>query len=206
VSVKGGLSAIASEVLGDVQKEAEAIIADAQLQAKEALQQAKTEAEKQYAQVMAEAKTKAEAEGRKIASLTEVEMRNSLLSAKETLVEAAFRKAIENLGDFVKTGKYHTYLTQQIESSTQKIASENLIVQVNSQDKKWLTQQTLNKIGKKHKITLQLSKETLDCIGGCKIQSVDGKIVYDNTLDHRLEELRPELRVEAAKILFGRQT
>jgi vacuolar-type H+-ATPase subunit E/Vma4 len=46
----------------------------------------------------------------------------------------------------------------------------------------------------------------LDCIGGCKIQSADGKIVYDNTLDHRLEELRPELRVEAAKILFGRQT
>jgi V/A-type H+/Na+-transporting ATPase subunit E len=206
VSVKGGLSAIASEVLGDVQKEAEAIIADAQRQAKEVLQQAKAEAEKQYAQVLVEGKAKAEAEKRKIDSLTEVEIRNSLLSAKETLVEATFVKAGENLEAFVKSNKYHIYLTQQIENSTQKIASENLIVQVNRQDKKWLTQQTLNKIAKKQKITLQLSKQTLDCIGGFKIQSADGKIVYDDTLDHRLEELRPALRVEAAKILFGRQT
>jgi V/A-type H+/Na+-transporting ATPase subunit E len=205
VSVKIGLSAIASEVLGDVQKEAEAIIVDAKRQAKEILGQAKVEAEKHYAQEMAEAKMNAEAEQRKIASLTQVEMRNSVLSAKEVLVEEAFQKAVEDLSSYVKTEPYQKYLIKLIESSIQKIHSENLTVQLNAQDKTRLKQLTLNKLAKKHNLTLQLSNQTLDCIGGCKIQSTDGKIVYDATLDHRLEEQKAELRVEAAKILFGRQ-
>jgi vacuolar-type H+-ATPase subunit E/Vma4 len=50
---------------------------------------------------------------------------------------------------------------------------------------------------------LRLIEKTSEYIGGCIIQTEDGKIIFDVTLDNRLEELKPVLRVEIAKTLFG---
>jgi len=61
----------------------------------------------------------------------------------------------------------------------------------------------LNRLSKKLRRELNLSDENEDFIGGCKIQTIDGKITYDSTIDNRLQELKPALRVEVAKILFG---
>ncbi len=206
MSVKDGLSAITSEVLEDVQKEAEAIILAAENEAKETLKAAKEQADQNYQTIINQAKTKAENEKRKITSVTEVEMRNLLLQIKEDLVDSAFEKALVKLQDFVKTEEYHEHLLKLIEEVAKRIDSKNLMVQVNAEDKAWLTQDMLSRLSKKLRRELKLSDETEDFIGGCKIQTVDGKITYDSTIDNRLQELKPTLRVEAAKILFGKET
>jgi len=205
VSIKDGLSAIASEVLDDVQKEAEAIILAAENEAKETLKAAKEQADQNYQAIINQAKTKAETERRKITSVTEVEMRNRLLQTKEDLVDNAFEKALVKLQDFVKTEEYHEHLLKLIEKVAKRIASKNLLVQVNAEDKTWLTQDMLNRLSKKLRRELKLSDETEDFIGGCKIQTVDGKITYDSTMNNRLQELKSTLRVEVAKILFGKE-
>jgi V/A-type H+-transporting ATPase subunit E len=205
LSVKNGISAISAQILGDVQKESEAVIEAAENHAKETLKQAKVEAEKAYAETIAQANLKAESEQRRIASLTEVEMRNRLLTAKEEMVNEAFQKALDMLMEFVKTQKYQTYLLGQIEVYSQKIGSKNLVVQVNAQDKTWLTPELISQLSKKLNLNLQLSNDSISCIGGCIIQTGDGKMVWDNTLDHRIEELKPALRVEVAKILFAKE-
>lgn len=205
MSIKDGLSAITSEVLEDVQKEAEAIIIAAENEAKETLKAAKEQADQKYQAIINQAKTKAENERRKIASVTEVEMRNRLLQTKEDLVNTAFEKALIKLEDFVTTEKYHEYLLKLIEEVAERIGQKNLVVQVNAKDKAWLTQDILNLLSKKLHCELKLSDQTEDCVGGCKIQTVDGKITYDSTIDNRLQELKPALRVEVAKILFGKE-
>ena len=42
----------------------------------------------------------------------------------------------------------------------------------------------------------------MNFMGDCIIQIEDGKVTYDSTIDNRLKELKPNLRVEVAKILF----
>jgi V/A-type H+/Na+-transporting ATPase subunit E len=204
LSVKDGLSAITSEVLEDVQKEAEAIILVAENEAKEDLKAAKEQADQNYQTIINLGKTKAEAERRRIASVTEVEIRNLLLQSKEDLVDKAFDKALVKLHDFVKTDEYHEHLLKLIEGVAKKIKCTSLTVQVNAEDKTWLTQDILNRLSKRSHRELKLSDKTEDFIGGCKIQTVDGKITYDSTINNRLQELKPALRVEAAKILFGK--
>ena len=134
-----------------------------------------------------------------------MEIRNRLLQTKEDLVDSAFEKALVKLEDFVKTEEYHEYLLKIIEEVVKKIGRKNVVVQVNAKDKTWLTQEMLNRLSKKLRRELKLSDETEDFIGGCKIQTIDGKITYDSTIDNRLQELKPTLRVEAAKILFGKE-
>jgi V/A-type H+-transporting ATPase subunit E len=203
LTIKTGVSAIANEVIGDVQKEAEAIISTAENHAKETLRVAKEQANQTYRAILDEAKEKAEAEKRKIESIAEVEIRNRLLQTKETLVDLAFEKTLVKLKNFVKTEEYQTYLLKLIEEIAKKMDQEVLVIEVNAKDKGWLKPDMLKHASKKLNIEFKMSKQTQDYIGGCKIQTEDGKIVYDATLDNRLEELKPELRAEIAKRLFG---
>ena len=205
MSVKDGLSAIANEVLAEVQKEAEAIILSSQNQAKETLKVAKQQADEKYETMIKQATAKAEGEKRKIASVTEVEMRNRLLQSKEKLVDTAFDKALVRVKEFAATEEYRRYLLKLIEEAAKRINQKKLAIQVNAKDKAWLTQDTLNRLSKKVNCELTLFDQTEEYIGGFKIQTVDGKITYDSTLDNRLIELKPVLRVEVAKILFGKE-
>ena len=201
--VKDGVSAIAGEVLGDVQKEAEAVILAAENEAKKILRAAKEQADQNYQATVSKAKARAEAEKRKIASITEVDMRNRLLQTKEDLVDATFIKAVSKLKNYVKTNEYHSYLLKLIEDACEKIGQKKLIIQVNAKDEGWLTQDALKSLSKKLHCELKLSEKTGDFLGGCIIQTEDGKIIYNVTLDNRLQELKPVLRVELAKTLFG---
>jgi V/A-type H+-transporting ATPase subunit E len=205
MSIKESLLAITNEVLTDVQKEAEALILAAENQAKETLKAAKQQADNSYQAILNQATIKSEAEKRKIASVTEVEIRNRLLQAKEDLVDDAFQKALMKLKDFTTTDKYHDFLLRLIEENAKQIDRKNLIVQVNAKDKAWLTQAILNRLSKKLKYQLKLSDQTEDFIGGCKTQTVDGKIIIDSTIENRLGELKAILRVEVAKALFGKE-
>lgn len=201
--VKNGISAIANDVVGDVQKEAEATILAAENDAKTTLKAAKEQADQIYRDIISQAKANAEAEKRKIASVTEVEMRNRLLQTKEDLVDVAFEKAVLELKKFVETKDYHDYLLKLIQDAAKKIGQKELVVQVNAKDRDLLTPEALKRLSKKLHCELKLSDKTEDYIGGCIIQTEDGKIIYDVTIDNRLQELKPVLRVEIAKMLFG---
>lgn len=206
MSVREGLSAIANEVLGDVQKEAEAIVLNAKNDAREALKAAKQQADKNYQTVLNQAFARAEAEKRRIASVTEVEMRNCLLQAKEEMVDAAFDKALVRLKEFVATEKYQRYLLKLIKEVAKGLGQKSLVIQVNAKDKTWLTQEELDRLSKKLNCELKILDETEDFIGGFKTQTYDGKITYDSTIDNKLNELKPQLRAELAKIMFKEET
>ncbi len=203
MTVKDGISAISSEVLADVQKEAEAVLLAAENDAKEKLKQAREQAHQNRQNIITQATAKAEAEKRKIASVTEVDMRNRLLQVKEDLVYAAFDKADTEIKNFVKTEEYHSYLLKLIEDASERIGQKDLVVQVNAIDEGWLTQDVLKSLSKKVHCQLTLSAKTGDYLGGCVIQTSDNKIICDVTIDNRLQELKPVLRVAIAKILFG---
>ncbi len=205
MSVKDGLLAITNEVLEEVQKEAQAIILAAENEAKKTLKSAKEQADQNYQTIVTQAKTKSEGERRKLSSVTDVEIRNRLLRTKEDLVDASFKKTLSKLERFTGTKEYRDYLIGLIGQVVKKIDRKNLVVQVNVKDKTWLTQANLNDLCKKLNCELTLSDKTEEFIGGCKIQTEDGKITYDSTLDNRLQELKPALRVEVAKILFGKE-
>ena len=160
MSVKNGISAIAKEVVGDVQKEAEATILAAESEAKATLKAAKDKADQNYAAIITQAKSKTEAERRKIASVTDVEMRNRLLQTKEDLVDAAFEKALVELIRFVETEDYHDYLLKIIQNAAERIGKKDLAIEVNAKDKEWLTPDVLKRLSKKLHCELRLIEKS----------------------------------------------
>ena len=203
--VKQGLAAIANEVLEDIRKEADAIVRKAEKESEESLQTAKAEADRTYKTTLSDASAKIEAEKRRIESLTQVEKRNRLLKTKEELVDSAFSETQARLKTFVKSEDYNSCLANLIEEASRKMDSKSLIVYVNSADREWLLDGNLNSLSKKLRIDLKLAEGTIDCVGGCKVQTSNEKVFYDNTLENRIEQLKPHLRLEVAQILFGKE-
>ncbi len=203
MGVKDGISAIAKVVVDDVQKEAEALILAAEQEAKATLKSSKEEADRNFKAVIAKAEANIEAEKRKIASITEVEIRNRLLQTKEDLVDTAFEKSLTKLKAFVGSDEYHDYLLKNMQNAIERIGQKDLVIQVNANDRDWLTQDVLKRLSKKSHCELRLSEKNGNFIGGSIIQTEDEKIIYNVTLDNRLQELKSVLRVELAKTLFG---
>jgi V/A-type H+-transporting ATPase subunit E len=49
----------------------------------------------------------------------------------------------------------------------------------------------------------KLSDQHIDALGGIRIKSSDGTMTYDNTLDSRIERLKPLIRKNIAQMLRG---
>jgi vacuolar-type H+-ATPase subunit E/Vma4 len=203
LDVKNSVSAIATEVIGAAEKEAETVLSEAENTAKETLLIATEKASQIRQEILHQTNAKIASETRKIASVTEVDMRNSILQAKDDSVDDAFEKAFDKLSAFVTSEKYHDYLFKTIEAAAKSLGQKSLVLQVNANDHKWLTQHALATLSAKLQLDLRLSEKIEKYLGGCKIHTIDDRIVFDATLDYKLQELKPFLRVEVAKKMFG---
>ena len=203
LDAKNSVSAIATEVIGAAEKEAETVLSEAENEAKETLLIATEQAEQIRQEILTQANAKIASEKLRIASVTEVDMRNSLLKVKDDSVDDAFKKALDNIKDFVASEQYSNFFLKLVDNAAKKLGQNSLILQVNAKDHEWLTKHALATLSAKLQLDLKLSAKIEDYIGGCKIHTIDGKIIFDATLDNKLQELKPSLRVEVAKNLFG---
>lgn len=203
MDVKNSVSAIATEVIGVAEKEAEIILSEAENEAKETLLIATEKADQIHKEILNHVNVKIASEKRKIASVTEVDLRNNLLHVKADSVDAAFQKSLDRLKTFAASEKYPNYFLKVIAEAAKKLGQKSLILQVNAKDHEWLTQHALATLAAKLQLDLKLSDKIENYIGGCRIHTVDDKIVFDATLDSKLQDLKPSLRVEVAKKLFG---
>jgi V/A-type H+-transporting ATPase subunit E len=202
MNVKEGIVVIASEVLEDVQKEAESLIANAEREAIKTLEKSKELADQAYLSIIKKAEATAQSEEKRIASLGDIEVRNKLLQTKEELVDKAIQKAIEKLEAFTKTDQYYNFLQKQIERVASGMNSKKLRIQVNGKDKMWLSIKKLEELSKKLGVELAIIEESPEFIGGCKIKTPDNNITYDGTIDNKIAELRLNLRSQIANMLF----
>lgn len=201
-SIKNGLVAITNEVLETVLKEAEQTLRNAEKDAEDLLTKTREETAKTSAALIDEAKKKGEIEKKKAESLTEIEIRNRLLQAKEDLVNTVLEKVVVDLHDFIQHDAYHDYLFALIQEVAGKMGFDTLVIYVNSDDRDWLAKGKLDALSKKLGVQLVLGQKTEKCSGGCVIKTADGKVSYDNTFEKRLQQLKPALRIRIAKILF----
>ena len=85
-----------------------------------------------------------------------------------------------------------------IEEATQILGTSEIIISTNAKDKD-VVQSTVSQFS-----GAELSSETIECLGGIKVKSKDGAMTFDNTIDARIERLKPLIRKDiAAKFGVG---
>ena len=151
-----------------------------------------TKLEDEYDKIVADGRKEADKLEKQIVGGSDIEARNKQLLALEDAVERVFTKALEEISNSDRSGDYTNLIKSLLDESTKVLGTSEVIVFTNSKDRD-VVQSTLSNFSGS-----ELSSETIDCIGGVKIQSKDGAMKFDNTIDAKIDRLKPLIRKEIA--------
>lgn len=163
----------------------------------DALSSSHVSLEQEYDRILSEGKKEAEKLEKQIIGNADLDSRNKQLVLIEESIENVFDKAIKKIQDADRNSDYSKLISSMLEESIRIIGTPDITIQTNSKDKS-VVQALLSKFP-----GATLSNDVIDCLGGIKVQSKDGTMKFDNTIDARLERLKPLIRKDIAS-KFGR--
>ena len=152
--------------------------------------------ESEFDKIIADGKKEAEKIERQIVGGADIEARNKQLIALEESVNKVFTKALEQIENADRSGDYSILIKTLLTESTQVLGTSDITVLTNTKDKD-VVQSVLSQFpGSK------LSSETINCLGGIIAKSKDGAMTFDNTINARINRLKPLIRKGIA-VKFG---
>ncbi|AFS81651.1 H+transporting two-sector ATPase E subunit [Candidatus Nitrosopumilus koreensis AR1] len=148
--------------------------------------------EAEYDKILSDGKKEAEKIEKQIIGSADIEARNKQLMALEEAVTKVFSKALDQIANTDRSGDYSNLIKTMIEEATQILGTSEITVSTNAKDKD-VVQSTLSQFS-----GAEMSSDTIDCLGGVVVKSKDGAMTFDNTIDARIERLKPLIRKEIA--------
>lgn len=154
--------------------------------------------ESEYDKIILNGKKEADKIEKQITGASDIEVRNKQLLTLEEAVERAFSSALEQIAKVDRSGDYSNLVKTLIDEAIQILGTSEVTIFTNTKDKD-VVQSTVSQFS-----GAELSSETIECLGGVKVKSKDGTMTFDNTIDARIERLKPLIRKEiAAKFGVG---
>ena len=152
--------------------------------------------ESEFDKIISDGRKEAEKIERQIVGGADIEARNKQLMALEESVEKVFSKALEQIANADRSGDYSNLIKTLLTESTQVLGTSEITVLTNTKDKD-VVQSVLSQFPGS-----ELSSETIDCLGGIIAKSKDGAMTFDNTINARIDRLKPLIRKGIA-VKFG---
>ena len=154
--------------------------------------------ESEYDKIILNGKKEADKIEKQITGASDIEVRNKQLLTLEEAVERVFSSALEQIANVDRSGDYSNLVKTLIDEAIQILGTSEVTIFTNTKDKD-VVQSTVSQFS-----GAELSSETIECLGGVKVKSKDGTMTFDNTIDARIERLKPLIRKEiAAKFGVG---
>ena len=163
---------------------------------KQTLDDSLSKLEQEYDKVLSDGKKEADKIEKQIIGSSDLEVRNKQLLLLEEGVDKVFSKALDQIANVDRSGDYSNLIKTMLDESTKILGTTEVTVFTNAKDKD-VVQSALSKFS-----GAELSSDTIDCLGGIIIKSKDGTMTFDNTIDARIERLKPLIRKEIAST-FG---
>lgn len=197
MGVDSALERTVEKILQNTEQQIVSSLQEALKSSQATIANAQVSLEQEYDKILAEGKKEAEKLEKQIVGNADLDSRNKQLLLVEESIEKVFEKAIAKLQTTDRGSDYSKLISTLLQESIDAIGTSEIIVQTNSKDKS-VVQSLLSKFP-----GATLSSDLIDCLGGIRVQSKDGTMKFDNTIDARLDRLKPLIRKDIAS-KFGR--
>jgi len=158
----------------------------------EILTKSQTSLEENYDKIIDDGKKEAEKIEKQIIGSSDLESRNKQILLVEDSIKKVFEKAIEKISSSTHNENYSKFMKSLLEESINALGTSDVIISTNSKDKE-VVQGLLSKFS-----GAKLSSGLIDCLGGVEVKSKDGSMMFDNTIDARIERMKPLIRKDIA--------
>jgi len=172
------------EILSDLENSASA--------SKQTLDDSLPKLEQEYNQIISNGKKEADKIEKQITGSSDLKARNKQLTTIEESIDKVFTKALDEIANTDRSGDYSNLIKSLLDESTKILGTTEVVVFTNSKDRDTVQSALSQYSG------AELSSETIDCLGGIKVKSKDGTMTFDNTLDAKIERLKPLIRKDIA--------
>lgn len=180
------------KILEKTEKEILANLGNSFSDAKQTLDDSIPKLEQEFDKIISDGKKEADKIEKQIIGSSDLEVRNKQLLTLEIAIDKVFTKALDQIANTARSGDYSNLMNTLLDESTKILSTTKVIVSTNSKDKD-LVQSLLSKYP-----GAELSSQTINCLGGVIVKSKDGAMKFDNTLDARIQRLKPLIRKEIA--------
>lgn len=162
----------------------------------------KSRIEGEYENIISNAEKKAENLKRQVIGSSKLSARNKELVLLEQAVNDVYVKAKEKLGLYSEQPNYRNMLIKTLDESIPNLGTSDVIIECLKRDVEFFKKQ-IESLSQKFNKKIKVQSNLKNSLGGFKIKSSDGTVTLDNTLDSRIERLKPLIRKNIAQILRG---
>ncbi|HEX9317482.1 MAG TPA: V-type ATP synthase subunit E [Nitrososphaeraceae archaeon] len=166
------------------------------------LDSSRTKLKSEYEAIIESAKKEAENLKRQIVGSSRLTARNKELVLIESAINEIFRKVKEKLQLKSNDKLYKDLLRKMIEESISRLDSPEIVIECNKNDLD-VVKKIVQDLSADKKVKLALSKKPIDIVGGIRAVSADGTMTLDNSLDSKIERLKPLIRKDIVQLLRG---
>lgn len=180
------------KVLQKTENEILSGLKDSLEEAKKTLDGSLPKLEEEYEKIISDGNKEADKIEKQITGSSDLEARNKQLRLLEESVTKVFKEATEKIGNAQRDSEYSKLISTLLSEATRILGTSEVIVYTNKKDKD-IVQSVISQFE-----GAELSSEEVECLGGIQVKSKDGSMTFDNTLDNRIERLKPLIRKEIA--------
>lgn len=201
-TIDENIEALSQKMLSDAKAEAEQIVAAAQAKAEAIRKRAEEQAAAERKDIIDRAQQEVERLRSQSLATTQLKARNMQLEYREKLLDTVFAAAREKLPAVQHYSNYDKIAADLLKEALQHLKDFPVQVHVDAFTQKSLQAQNMQQIAKD--LNVEIKDTSLLKNGtGVIVETADGHLNYDNTLETRLNRLQSLLRAPVYHILMG---
>lgn len=188
----GSIESTIDKILSQTQNRMGKALDDSLNEAHKRLDESLGDLKDEYDKIISDGRKEADKLERQIVGSADLEGRNRQLVAVEKSVDEVFERAISNIRTVPRNDTYEKFCRGLLEQAIEALGTRDVVVYTNDTDRKAVLYVIDDMTGP------TLSSKAITCLGGIRVSTPDGTVSFDNTLDARIERLKPLIRKNIA--------
>ncbi len=202
-TVDENIDTLAGAILSEARAEAEHIQAEAQGKADAIRKRAEEQAGAGRKEILDRARQEAERLRSQAVATTQLKARKLQLEHREKLLDDVFKAARQQLPAMQTQADYEAIVCNLLREALTQLGASKARVRADKFTQTLLVDHVLDEIAKEMNAELQIG-QPLEKGTGLIVDSEDGHLHYDNTLETRLNRMQGTLRSSVYHILMGK--
>lgn len=161
-------------------------------EAQASLEAARPALEAEYDRMVSEASKEADKVKRQLTGGADLEARNAQLRLVEGAIERVFEEASARIRAAPRDEAYSRLVAALVGEAAKALGTTEIVVSTSAADREAVSAAVAGLAG------AEVAAEPIECMGGVRAVTRDGSTSFDNTLDARVDRLRPLIRKEIA--------
>lgn len=191
---------VVSKVVNDVKREILLSLENSHNDALEIIENTEQETNIKAAEILQSVDKLGDTLHSKIIGKAELKARNNSLQLIEETINKIFEESLKGLVNISSNKSYDKSMKKLLEEGLDAIGGKEFNISCNTKDVD-LLKNISKEIQKTRKINIELSSKNLNCMGGVQVMNSDGSVIFNNTVEVRLERFKPLLRKQISDML-----